>query len=355
MSAPRFSVIVPSFNAADSLPSAIDSVIAQSFSNWELIVADDGSSDNTHELASQLATQDSRIHVIQEPSQKGPGLQRNRGIEQAQGDYLLFLDDDDFFLPGAFEALATRLEQSQPDLLLFGAEEVRNSGTRLLHDPATLKALSRRAGVSLDSSPGVLFWPPSCWSKAYRRDFVTHNALRFPEGSYSDIRWNIETFLASQTIEALDAIVYRYMTLGRNTSITTTRSLTSLWRVTQITRTREIIPTYSPDTQVLVQLVALAAVHLVWGNRAAYRTIPEEHRESFFHDSSAELQAWFEFAAPNKQVSSAPLMPTTERELFTVALLSDNYRLWGQAVATHQKKLRWQRRFDWTRYNLFKR
>ena len=355
MTAPQFSVIVPSFNSADSLEDAVRSVVDQSLTDWELIIADDGSTDETFDLATRLQSQDSRIHVIQDPIHDGPGLQRNRGIEAAKGDYLIFLDDDDHYFPGALEALSNRLAQSQPDLLLYGSREDRPSGSRLLHDPETLARLSRRPAFSVAQFPEVLMWPPSCWSRAYRREFVHQTALRFPDGSYSDIRWNLESLLAAQSIEAVDTIAYRYITLGTNTSITTTRSRTSLWRLTQLNRSQEVLRHYDISDVVEEYVVALIAVNLIWANKSAYRTLPQNLHEDFFHDSSAELHWWFEVAKPDKQILSEPLMPTQEREFFSVALLSDSFRLWQQALATHRKKLRWQRRFDLSRYRVFKR
>lgn len=177
----------------------------------------------------------------------------------------------------------------------------------------------------------------------------------FPPGYHQDVPSSTEALLRAGSIEAVDHLCYRYIRGEFGSSATRSKGEKTLVRIAQIRRIRERNMISPLPHSIRQHLVAMVAVHLIWGNRAAYRTIPDHLHEDFFHDSSAELHSWFEFAKPDKRVSSEPLMPTNEREMFTVALLSDNYRLWGQAMSTHQKKLRWQRRFDLTRYNLFKR
>lgn len=93
----RFSVIIATYNRADLLPIAISSVLQQSYSNWELIIIDDGSTDRTKEvIATQIS--DKRVTYIYQEN-KGRSAARNHGIDIATGDYLCFLDSDDFYLP----------------------------------------------------------------------------------------------------------------------------------------------------------------------------------------------------------------------------------------------------------------
>lgn len=95
---PFFSVIIPTYNRAALLPRAVASVQAQSYPHWELIIVDDGSTDHTRTLAEAYARQDGRVRYVWQEN-KGRGGVRNTGIAQAQGQYLCFLDDDDYYLP----------------------------------------------------------------------------------------------------------------------------------------------------------------------------------------------------------------------------------------------------------------
>ncbi len=98
-----FSIIIPTYNRADSLPNAIDSVLRQEAGNWELIIIDDGSNDDTQVLIKKYL-RDQRIkYFFQENS--GVSAARNKGVELAGGDYVIFLDSDDLFLPGLISTL----------------------------------------------------------------------------------------------------------------------------------------------------------------------------------------------------------------------------------------------------------
>jgi glycosyltransferase involved in cell wall biosynthesis len=108
----RVSIIIPCYNYARFLPDAVRSVLAQTFTDWELIVVDDGSTDTTLTTARQLMAQhsDRRIRVFQQPN-AGPAAARNSGAERASGEYLLFLDADDTLAPTLLERATAILRQ----------------------------------------------------------------------------------------------------------------------------------------------------------------------------------------------------------------------------------------------------
>ncbi|HEY9623214.1 MAG TPA: glycosyltransferase, partial [Crinalium sp.] len=108
------SVIIPAHNAAETLSKTLESLSKQTIPNWEAIVVDDGSMDDTAAIATQFATQDKRIRVISQP-QSGVSAARNQGIELAQFDWLLFLDADDWIAPHHLERMAEKLT-ANPEL-----------------------------------------------------------------------------------------------------------------------------------------------------------------------------------------------------------------------------------------------
>ena len=111
MQRPLFSVIIPTYNRAGYLHVAIQSIIAQTCTNWELIVVDDGSSDNTSELMKVFTSQDSRIiYVYQQNAERSAA--RNNGIDSSSGDYISFLDSDDFFAPDYLEYLEKKIKEN---------------------------------------------------------------------------------------------------------------------------------------------------------------------------------------------------------------------------------------------------
>ena len=107
---PFFSIIIPTYNRATLIAKAIDSVIAQTFLDWELLIIDDGSTDNTSEVVE--AYKDSRIkYIFQKNAERSAA--RNNGINKATGNYICFLDSDDYYLPQRLQLLFTELEKQK--------------------------------------------------------------------------------------------------------------------------------------------------------------------------------------------------------------------------------------------------
>lgn len=103
MSAPAVSVVIPTRNRRELLARALASVRGQTFSDFEILVVDDASTDSTPEYVQQLATEDPRVRVIRNAAPAGPAAARNRGVDAARGEWLAFLDDDDEWLPRRLE------------------------------------------------------------------------------------------------------------------------------------------------------------------------------------------------------------------------------------------------------------
>src|SRR5680860_301446 len=104
------SVIMPAYNSAAFIAESIRSVLQQTHQNWELLIIDDASKDDTVSIIEKIQDTDSRIKLFQNESNKGTGVCRNTGIEAAQGAYIAFLDADDLWLP---QKLETQLEFMQ--------------------------------------------------------------------------------------------------------------------------------------------------------------------------------------------------------------------------------------------------
>ncbi|MEZ5173273.1 MAG: glycosyltransferase family 2 protein [Bacteroidia bacterium] len=120
---PFFSVIIPVYNRSEILRETIGSVQAQGFNNWEVIIVDDGSTDNTGEIAKELIQADPRIrYVFQENAERSAA--RNHGAEVAEGNYLFFLDSDDAFVPNHFETLHRLLEEKEFPVCMVIANHV---------------------------------------------------------------------------------------------------------------------------------------------------------------------------------------------------------------------------------------
>jgi glycosyltransferase involved in cell wall biosynthesis len=115
---PLVSVIIPVYNRADLIPETLESVIAQTYQNWECIVVDDGSTDNTREVVRGFCERDPRIKLFSRPDdrQKGANSCRNFGFEKSAGDFIKWLDSDDLLISGALECQVRIFAQSNFDV-----------------------------------------------------------------------------------------------------------------------------------------------------------------------------------------------------------------------------------------------
>jgi glycosyltransferase involved in cell wall biosynthesis len=154
---PAVSVVIPAYNAAESLGAALDSVVAQMSQRWEAIVVDDGSSDHTADVAARYAERDNRIRLLRQPH-AGEAAARNTGLADARFDWVLFLDADDWLLPNALQALGRAARDDQTlDVITGGWSRVAAGGTVL--EPEYLKetedvfaVFARHNGLAIHSA-----------------------------------------------------------------------------------------------------------------------------------------------------------------------------------------------------------
>lgn len=126
----KFSVIVPVYNVAPYLRESLNSLVAQTFSGWEAICVDDGSTDGSAAILDEYAAQDSRIKVLRQEN-SGVSAARNRGLEVAKGDYLWFVDGDDVVAPDALQTIAGAIDEfNSPDIVQFLNEKFWNNPPR---------------------------------------------------------------------------------------------------------------------------------------------------------------------------------------------------------------------------------
>ncbi|MCK8676715.1 bifunctional glycosyltransferase/CDP-glycerol:glycerophosphate glycerophosphotransferase [Streptomyces lichenis] len=208
---PRFSVIVPAYEVQAYLPECLESVLSQSFDDLELIAVDDCSPDGCGTVIDEYAARDRRVVAVHLPANTGLGPARNAGLARATGDYVLFLDGDDTFVPGALRAVAERLEQTgDPELLVFDYARVYWSGETVRHEFRTYLHQDGPAPFPLTDRPGLLRVLMVVWNKAYRRDFLTREGFTFPPGFYEDTPWTYPALMAAGTIATLDRVCVHY-------------------------------------------------------------------------------------------------------------------------------------------------
>jgi len=120
ISAPTVSVVMPTYNRADLLPRTIASILSQDFGDFELLIVDDGSTDNTAEVIREIQERDPRLRYVQLPENRGIGFARDTGLQHVSGKYIALADSDDLWLPGKLKAQVEVLEKYPQIDILFG-------------------------------------------------------------------------------------------------------------------------------------------------------------------------------------------------------------------------------------------
>ncbi|MEV6736899.1 bifunctional glycosyltransferase family 2 protein/CDP-glycerol:glycerophosphate glycerophosphotransferase [Streptomyces sp. NPDC051104] len=220
---PRFSVIVPVFKVQGFLRECLDSVLAQSYTDFEVIAVDDRSPDGCGAILDEYAARDPRVRVLHLPDNVGLGQARNAGLPHTGGDFLLFLDSDDTLTPGALRAIADRLEETRdPDVLVFDYARTYWWGGTRRNVLARILAESGEGTFTAAERPEILELLMVVWNKAYRRDYVTERGFAFPPGYYEDTPWTFPALLSARRIATLDRICVSYRQRRRGNILSTT-------------------------------------------------------------------------------------------------------------------------------------
>lgn len=206
----RFSIIIPVYNAAEDLPLSLDSVLRQTEQDWEVILCDDGSTDDrTAPLCDSYEAQyPGKIRAIHRPN-GGPGAARNTGLDAAVGEYICFLDSDDHLEPIALELLSQRIRETNADLIELGFYTERDGKIVESFPPA---APADRV-VTLAEMPTLMFSAASPWRRIYRRAFFAETGVRFPEGVLiaEDLRTTMRLLPLAASITSVPDCLYYYV------------------------------------------------------------------------------------------------------------------------------------------------
>ncbi len=179
---PKISVIIPCCNVEKYIGQCLDSIIGQTLTDFEIICVDDGSTDDTLNIINGYAEKDGRIKVLQQKNQYA-GVARNNGMAVAQGEFMIFLDSDDFFDPRMLELSYNAATENNADVVVFGFRRFDDKKQELNEkDELPRKDLLPEAEVfSARDIPEDIFrfTSPAPWTKLFRRSFVEGTGLKF--------------------------------------------------------------------------------------------------------------------------------------------------------------------------------
>lgn len=234
MSDPRVSVIVPVHNSEKYLEECLDSILAQTERDIEVICVDDGSTDSSPEILAGYAERDNRLRIIAQEC-RGAGAARNRGLAEASGTYLSFLDSDDFFEPEMLETAADKLEATGADVVVFETliyDETRKANRLATWNLRWASIPSEEPFTWREMQGNVFLAFANCaWNKLFRREFVERNGLRFQEISRAnDLFFSCSSIALATGICALRKPLVHYRTAtGTSLQATKDRDPLAFW------------------------------------------------------------------------------------------------------------------------------
>lgn len=206
-----FSLIIPVYKVEKYLRQCVDSVLTQSFTDFEIILVDDGSPDSSPDICDEYAARDSRIKVIHKQN-GGLSDARNFGLDNATGEYVIFLDSDDWWSDEcALEKISKRINDTNPTILIFGMKKYYTLDNRFGDTRIPVVADNTLNGDYLIPIMQSNAYVACAWDKVVKREFIEKERLRFVKGQLSeDIEWCCKLLLRRPSIEILQEAIYVY-------------------------------------------------------------------------------------------------------------------------------------------------
>ncbi len=208
MSNLKISVIVPVYNVENYIRKCLDSILAQDYENFEIIAVDDESPDNCGKILDAYAEKYPEKIVVIHQKNKGLGGARNTGIEAAKGEYLLFVDSDDYIASNMISCLVSDIKNTNADIAVCGFTYIYEHGnTKKSKD----SGFEYHTAYSLIDNTNLITILPAACNKLYKKDLFVKNQIRFPERVwYEDIRTTVKLIACSNAVVFTDSCPYFY-------------------------------------------------------------------------------------------------------------------------------------------------
>lgn len=268
----KISVIVPVYNVEPYLPQCLDSLIEQTFNDIEIICVNDGSTDGSLDVLNHYAAKDSRIKVIDKPN-GGVSSARNCGLDAAQGEYVSFVDGDDWLKRNAYEEIISAVDKRNVDMAVFGYYEYLDGN---LTETGAKKVLKRFEEEKIPFEKLVLYFCNSICDKIYRRDFLQKNHLRFHEHLIiaEDGFFNLQCVFKQPAIQAIGQSYYCYRLFRQGSTMSRAISLDEVEKQFEFYHKSDFFQKLNTEEKCLVDLKNLG------GLLYRYRLLPAELQPS---------------------------------------------------------------------------
>lgn len=217
----KVSIIIPVYNVEKYLRQCLDSVVNQTLTDIEIICVNDCSPDNSAEILSEYAKKDNRIKIITLEENGGLGNARNVALKAVQGDYIMFLDSDDWLELDACEKAYSQISKNNNDFVILGLYAYNQSTNKRCINSKKIEPfldIQGKASAMPVEIHTPFFGNGECWYKIYKKGFLLDNNLEFDKGAFEDQRFNVRILTLAKSISVLNKPLYNYR--KHNESIT---------------------------------------------------------------------------------------------------------------------------------------
>lgn len=217
---PKVTIIIPIYNTAEYLPECLESALAQTLYEIEIICIDDASTDNSFEIIKEYAQKDERIIVLQNSVNRGQSAARNRGMKAASGEYIQFLDSDDCLKENTAELLYDLACENNLDAAYFGSDVIDNRITSSLRKYGYKKKQFFSSGISFFTTVNEKneYQSAACF-QFWKREFLTEHSLFFYENIvYEDTLFTLRALLKAERVMTIPDMLYMYREHENSTS-----------------------------------------------------------------------------------------------------------------------------------------
>lgn len=210
----KVSIIIPVYNTSLFLERCLESVLDQDLEEIEVLVIDDASTDHSYQILERFEAKDERILLKKFEHNRGQAIARNWGIQQAKGEYILFVDSDDFMEPNILKDLYRAAQEDNLEILEARHYRLEAKGTTKF--PPNFKLLSQFL-------PGDEYWKETgnisimVWNKLWKRSFLVDNNLNFEDRNFEDEDFVVRAFMEAKRVKNFDKFIYNYLIRANST------------------------------------------------------------------------------------------------------------------------------------------
>lgn len=250
----KVSVVVPIYNAQEYLEECLDSLVSQSLKDIEMILVNDGSTDNSLKIAEEYAKKDKRIRILNKKN-TGYGDSMNKGISMARGNYVGIVEPDDYCSSEMFEKLFSLAEKHMVDIVRGNYYHYSKDG---FQEMAPLYMKNRSGIIEPLRDYGVFYEPPAIWSAIYKKEFLKKNKIGFlntPGASYQDAGFHFKTLACTNRMVYSNEPLYYYRVDNPNSSV---KSLKKTMAIVEEYRSIEIFVDGLNDKDLLMKYCQVA-------------------------------------------------------------------------------------------------